>query len=118
MDYHRALFANSQFAEAAEIHRKTLASSLEALGWEHADTLASANNLAMALRAEGKASEAELLYTEAMEVMKRVFGPESWLQFRATSALLHKILLWFSVKSSSLKTRPMFGTGGSVATNL
>ncbi|CAK9023103.1 Kinesin light chain 1 (KLC 1) [Durusdinium trenchii] len=71
-----ALFANSQFAEAAEIHRKTLASSLEALGWEHADTLASANNLAMALRAEGKASEAELLYTEAMEVMKRVFGPE------------------------------------------
>lgn len=71
-----ALFANSDFGEAAAIHRETLASCLEALGWEHPDTLASANNLAMALRAEGKASEAEMLYTEAVEVMKRVFGPE------------------------------------------
>eukprot|EP00438_Fugacium_kawagutii_P004625 Skav229016 [mRNA] locus=scaffold127:483024:490587:- [translate_table: standard] len=35
-----------------------------------------ANNLAMALRAEGKASEAAMLYTEIVEVMKEVFGPE------------------------------------------
>jgi len=71
-----ALFANSDFHEAAAIHRQTLTSCLEDLGWEHSDTLASANNLAMALRAEGKAAEAETLYTEAVEVMRRVFGPE------------------------------------------
>eukprot|EP00435_Cladocopium_sp_Y103_P036803 s1780_g9.t1 len=63
-----ALFANSDFGEAAAIHRETLASCLEALGPSEPEM--------MALRAEGKASEAEMLYTEAVEVMKRVFGPE------------------------------------------
>lgn len=83
-----ALYTKGDFGEAAAIHRETLSFALETLGWEHSDTLASANNLAplgpdlrsrrgvprMALRAGGRASEAEELFLEAIEVMQRLFG--------------------------------------------
>jgi hypothetical protein len=46
------------------------------LGSEHPDTLSTANNLAIALKSQGKYGEAETMYRETLAVQQRVLGRE------------------------------------------
>ena len=46
------------------------------LGPEHPDTLASMNNLANVYRWQGKYAQAEALYSQTLEIRRRVLGPE------------------------------------------
>jgi hypothetical protein len=48
----------------------------KALGPEHADTLASMNNLATVLAREGYYAEAERLHRQTLDIRRRVLGPE------------------------------------------
>jgi hypothetical protein len=45
------------------------------LGPRHPDTLISLNNLALLYRAQGRYSEAEPLYREALQASREVLGP-------------------------------------------
>jgi hypothetical protein len=50
--------------------------SRRVLGPDHPDTLASRNNLTAAYQAAGRASEAILLFEQALAAFERVLGPD------------------------------------------
>ena len=62
--------------EARRLHEETLAARRRALGPEHADTLASMNDLAETLRNQGDLSAARKLHEEALDIRRRVLGPD------------------------------------------
>jgi hypothetical protein len=58
------------------MHRQTLARSEKVLGLEHADTLASMNNLALLLDIQGKYKEAESMHRQRLAISEKVLGKE------------------------------------------
>jgi hypothetical protein len=58
------------------MYRETLAVQRRLLGPENLDTLATANNLAIALNEQGKNAEAETIFCEVLAVQRRVLGRE------------------------------------------
>jgi tetratricopeptide (TPR) repeat protein len=64
-----------QLQEAEELERATLAAQRRVLGDDHDDTILTMSNLAVILQRRGRAAEAELLATEAVERCSRTLGP-------------------------------------------
>jgi hypothetical protein len=58
-------------AEAEEIHRQALWLRKTVLGKEHPSTLTSVDNLALALRPQGKYEEAEEMHRQALGCRRR-----------------------------------------------
>ena len=58
------------------MHRETLRLRRQALGGEHPDTLASMNNLALALSKAGKRIEAAEMHRATLLVQRRVLGED------------------------------------------
>jgi tetratricopeptide (TPR) repeat protein len=59
--------AEAMFRELLPLHEK-------ALGGEHPDTLATRNNLARAINAQGRSAEAEAMYRELLPLLEKVLG--------------------------------------------
>jgi len=81
------LDSQGQFAEAEKLERETLERRRRVLGADHPDTLRTENNLASTLEREARGmaegpekqrrfAESEKLQQEALEVRRRVLGPE------------------------------------------
>jgi len=68
--------AHGLYGEAERLQRKALAINNELLGDEHANTLASMNNLAGTLKAQGNLTDARKFEEAALAVRCRVFGEE------------------------------------------
>ena len=63
-------------SEAERHYERTVALRSPVLGAEHADTLASDNNLGQLFREQGKYAQAERVLTRVLEVRRRVLGDE------------------------------------------
>jgi Flp pilus assembly protein TadD len=59
-----------------ETYRQTLELRRKVLGLEHPDTLASMNNLALALNRQGEYVEAEEMHRQTLELRRKVLGLE------------------------------------------
>ena len=62
--------------EAADLQHDTLTHERASLGEDHPVTLATANGLAVTLRAQGKIDEAEQLQRDILERRTRTLGPK------------------------------------------
>ncbi|KAL5891148.1 hypothetical protein ACKVWM_002172 [Pyricularia oryzae] len=67
----------TEYEEAEQMHRETLALREKVLGPENPSTLTSMNNLALVLDNQGKYEEAEQMHRKTLALYKKVLGPEN-----------------------------------------
>jgi eukaryotic-like serine/threonine-protein kinase len=72
----KVYFDLGQYTNAESMHREALVLRKKLLGNEHPDVASSLNNLANALRAQGRLNEAETLFREALAMRKKLLGSE------------------------------------------
>ena len=71
-----AYHALGEYGKAEKLHSEALEIQRRVLGKEHPDTLRSRNNLAVAIKFQGRHEEAERLHREVLEIRRRVLGSE------------------------------------------
>ena len=87
--------AGRHAAEAVELRRAEL-------GETHQDTLDSANNLAVLLKAQGRTADAEALHRRTLRALRRVLGDEDLLTLSSMNNLA--VLLWSQGRHAEAET--------------
>ncbi len=79
--------AQGKLQEAKKMFERVLGGQEMTLGPEHAHTLASVNNLALALNSMGNLQEAREMYERVLGGYKRILGPEHACTYNISTAL-------------------------------